>query len=96
MWPALAINFRDGHEYHSKTTHALVDLNEEDSLKRTVCMLTRQRDAGRYHNIDVDNRSFEIIAKYIYFGTVLISRDFIHEKLRAVLILGKSVISLFL
>jgi len=41
-----------------------------------------QQDAGRSHNIEIDNSSFERVKEFIYLGTSLTNQNSIQEEIK--------------
>jgi len=51
-------------------------------------VLSRGQNAGRIHNINIDNRSFERAEQFKYLGTNLTNQNLFRKKLRAVVSRG--------
>jgi len=45
--------------------------------------LPRDQNAGRSHNMKLDNRSFEMVEEFKYLGTTLTIKILFRKKLRA-------------
>jgi len=41
------------------------------------------QDAGRSHNMKIDNRSFEMAEEFEYLGTTLTNQNFIQEEIKS-------------
>jgi len=70
-----------------KNTEALLVASKETGLEvnadRTKYMvMSRDHNAGRSHNIKIDNSSFERVEEFKYLGTTLMHQTSIQEKLR--------------
>ena len=52
-----------------------------DRIKYMV--MSRDHNAGRSHDIKIDNSSFERVEEFKYLGTTLMHQTSIQEKLRA-------------
>jgi len=46
-------------------------------------VMTRDQNAGRNHNIKIDNGFFERVEEFVYLGTTLTNQNSIRKKLRA-------------
>jgi hypothetical protein len=65
---------------------------EVDSEKTKYMVMSRNQNAGKNHNIKLDNKFFERVEHFKYLGTTLTNRNSIQEKLRLDRIRGKLVI----
>jgi len=46
-------------------------------------VMSQDRNAGRNHNINIDNSSFERVEQFKYLGTTLTNQILFKKKLRA-------------
>jgi hypothetical protein len=46
-------------------------------------VMSRDQNAGKYHNIKIDNESFERVEEFEYLGTTLTIRNSIHEEIKS-------------
>jgi len=46
-------------------------------------VMSRHKNAGRGHNIKIDNSSFEIVEEFKYFGTTLTNQNSIQEEIQS-------------
>jgi hypothetical protein len=53
-------------------------------------LLSRQQNAVQNHDLNVANRSFEIVAKLKYLLNILMNRNLIHEDIKSSLISGSA------
>jgi hypothetical protein len=65
-----------------KSTQALLVGSKEIGLevnadKTMHTVMSRDKNAGRSHNIRDDNSSFEMVEDFKYFGTILTNQNFI-------------------
>ena len=70
-----------------RNTRSLVAASKEIRLKvnadKTKYMIvSRDKTAGRSHNIKIDNNSFESVEQFKYFGTTLKIQILFRKKLR--------------
>jgi hypothetical protein len=70
-----------------KNTEALVVASKEIGLevnaeKSKYMVMSRNQNAGQYHNIKTDDKSFERVDEFKYLGTTLTNRISIQEKIR--------------
>jgi hypothetical protein len=79
-----------GGSIHSikKNAEELVVASKETGLevnaeKTKYTVISRNQNAGQNHNIIIDNKSFERVEEFKYFGTTLTNRNSIHEEIRA-------------
>jgi hypothetical protein len=76
-----------GRVYTIKNTDALGVATKGNGLevnadKTKYMIMSRDRKAGRGHNITLDDRSFERAEQFKCLGTNLTSQDFIHEGIK--------------
>jgi hypothetical protein len=45
--------------------------------------MSRNQNAGQYHNIKIDSKSSERVEEFKYFGTTLMNRNSIHEEIQS-------------
>jgi hypothetical protein len=45
-------------------------------------VMSRDQNAGRNHNVKIDNKSFEIVEKFKDLGTTLINQNSIREEIK--------------
>jgi hypothetical protein len=50
--------------------------------KLTIILMYINRMEGKNHNIKTDNRSFNIVAKFIYLGLAITNQILIHKELK--------------
>jgi hypothetical protein len=70
-----------------KNTEALVAATKEIGLevkadKTKYMAMSRDQNAGRNHNIRIDNSSFERVEVFRYLGTILTNQILCRKKLR--------------
>ena len=71
-----------------KNTEALVVASKEIGLEVNVDKtkyLVMYRDAGRSHNMKIDNSSFESVEEFKYMGTTLTNQSYIQEEIMSTL-----------
>ena len=62
----------------------LWDIRLEVNADKTMYMvMSRDKNAGRSHNIKVDNSSFESVEDLKYLGTTLTDQNFIQEEIKS-------------
>jgi hypothetical protein len=71
-----------------KNTKALLDASKEVGLevnpeKAKYMLVSRCQKAGQRQSINIGNRSFESVAKFIYLGTTLTDQNCIHEEIKS-------------
>ena len=54
-------------------------LPEENADKAKYMFMSRDKNAGRSHNMRTDIRSFEMVEEFKYLGTTLTNQNSIHE-----------------
>jgi hypothetical protein len=59
-----------------------LELNAE---KTEYIFMSREENAGQYHNIQVGNKSFERVKEFKYLGTKLTDQSTIHEEMKSIL-----------
>jgi hypothetical protein len=75
----------------NKNTETLIGASKEVSLEVNVkkikyVLLSRDKNAGRIPDINIGNRSFEIVPRFKYFGTTLKNQNLLHVKIKMTLI----------
>jgi hypothetical protein len=78
-----------------KNTEAFLDVNKEVGLEvnpeKTKCALTScNQKIGQKHNMNIENRSFEDVAKFKYLRTTLIDQNCMQEEIKSRLNSGKA------
>jgi hypothetical protein len=76
-------------------TEALVAPTKEIGLevnadKTKYMVMSRDQNAGRNHNIRIDNSSFERVEEFKYLGRNLTNQNFIQEEAKSRLKLGNA------
>ena len=69
-----------------KHTEALVVASEEILLEvnaNAFMVMSRDQNAGRSHNMKIDNRSFEMVEEFKYLGTTLTNQNSIQEEIKS-------------
>jgi len=71
-----------------KNTEVLLEGSKEIGLevnadKTMYMVMSRDKNAGRSHNIKVDNSSFESVEDLKYLGTTLTNQNFIQEEIKS-------------
>jgi len=56
---------------------------EVNADKTKYIVMSRDQDAGRSHNIKIDNSSFERMEVFKYLGTTLINQNSIQEEIKS-------------
>jgi hypothetical protein len=46
-------------------------------------VISQDQNAGQSHNEKIDNKSFEIVEEFKYWGTTLMNRNSIHEEIKS-------------
>ena len=84
-----------GRSVHTITAkaEALVVASKENGLevnadKSKYMVMSRDQNAGRIHNINTDNSSFERVEEFKYLGTTLTYQNSIREEIKSRLKLG--------
>jgi hypothetical protein len=72
----------------NKNTEALVVVSKETGLevnadKTKHMVMSRDQNAGRSHNIKIDDRSFERVEQFKYFGTTLMYKNPIQVEIKS-------------
>jgi hypothetical protein len=72
----------------NENTKALVAASREIGLevnaeKTKYMVMSRDQNAGKSHNIKIDNKPFEREEDFKYFGTTLTNRNSIHEEIKS-------------
>jgi len=63
----------------------------ELNAEKTKCMVrSLEQNAGRSHNIKIDNNSFEIVEKFKYLGTTLTDQNSIQAEIKYILKSGNA------
>ena len=71
-----------------ENAEALVVSNKETWLevnadKTKYMVISRDQNAGRSHNIKIDNSSFEMVEEFKYLGTTLTDQNSIQEEIKS-------------
>jgi hypothetical protein len=71
-----------------KNTEALVDASKKSGLKVNVgttknVVMSRYQNAGRIHNIKIDNSSFERVEQFKYLLTTLTKQNSVQEEYKS-------------
>jgi hypothetical protein len=71
-----------------KNTEALLDASKEVGLevnpeKTKYMLMSRSQKTGQKYSINIENRSFEYVAKFRYFGTTLTDQNHMHEVIKS-------------
>jgi hypothetical protein len=54
------------------------------NAEKIKCMvMSRDQNAGRSHNIKIDNSSFERVEEFKYLSTHLTNQNYIHEEIKS-------------
>jgi len=61
---------------------------EVNADKTKYMVMSRDQNAGRSHNIKINNSPFERVEEFIYFGTNLMDLNSIQEEIKSSLVLG--------
>jgi hypothetical protein len=56
---------------------------EVNTDKTEYMVMSRDRNAGRSHNVKIDNCSFERVEEFKYLGTNLANQNSIQEKIKS-------------
>jgi hypothetical protein len=74
------------HAIKENTEALVVDSKEiglEVNAEKTKYMvMSRNQNVGQNHNIKIDNKSFESVEEFKYFGTTLTNRNSIQEEIK--------------
>ena len=79
------VNIKGGSvNIKKKNAEALVVASKEKGLevnadKTKYMIMSRDQNAGKYHNTKTDNKSLETVEKFTYFGTTLMDLNSFHE-----------------
>jgi hypothetical protein len=70
-----------------KNTEGLLDGSKKIGLevnpeKTKYMLMSRSQKIGKKHSIKLANRSFEVVAKFRYFGTTLTDQNHMHEEIK--------------
>jgi hypothetical protein len=80
------VNILDKHTYYKEKHRSFVATKEiglEVNTEKTKCMVMfRDQNAGQNHSIKIDNKSFERLEQFKYFGTTLTNQNFIPEEIK--------------
>jgi hypothetical protein len=57
---------------------------EVNAEKTKYVFISRHQSARHNHNIKIDNKCFERVEEFKYFGTTLTNRHYIHEEIKLV------------
>jgi len=78
-----------GSEYTIReNAEALIVASKEIGLvvnadKTKYMVMSRDQNAGRSHNIKIDNRSLDVVEEFKYLGTTLTNQNSIQEEIRS-------------
>jgi hypothetical protein len=56
---------------------------EENAEGTTYIVISRDHNAEKNHNVNVDKKSFERVEQLRYFGTILMNQNSIHEDIKS-------------
>jgi hypothetical protein len=78
-----------------KNTYALIDASKEVSLtvnmkKTEYALIFLFQNVGQDQNVQIGNRSFNIVAKLRYLRTAVTNRNLIHEEIKRRLYLNNA------
>jgi hypothetical protein len=59
-----------------------IDL-EVNAEKTKYMVMSRVRNSGNNHNIEIDSKSFERVEEFKYLGATLTNRNSIHEEIKS-------------
>jgi hypothetical protein len=81
--------------YHKKNTEASVVGSKESGLevntdKTQYMVMSRDKNAGRSHNLKTENSCFERVEEFRYFGTTLTNKNSIQEEIKSILKSGNA------
>jgi len=71
-----------------ENAEALIVASKENGLevnadKTTYRVMSRDQNAGRSHNMKIDNRPFEMVDEFKYLGTTLTNQNSIQEEIKS-------------
>ena len=82
--PTWADRFRIAKLFLKALAVASKDFGMEVNADKTKCMvMSRDQNAGRSHNIKIDNRSFESVEQFRYFWTIITNQNSIQEEIKS-------------
>jgi len=55
---------------------------EANDDRTNYVVMSRNQNAGRSHNMKIDNRPFETVEEFKYLGTTLTNQNFIQEEIK--------------
>ena len=56
---------------------------EVNANKTNYMVMSQDQNAGRSHNMRIENRSFERVEKFKYLGTTLTNQNYIQEEIKS-------------
>ena len=92
------VNILGGSIYTLKeNAEALVAATRESGLevsavKTKYTVMSRDQNAGRNHNVRINNSTFERVEEFKYLGTTLTNQNSILEEIKSRLRLGNAII----
>jgi hypothetical protein len=58
--------------------------------KTKYIFMSLHQNAGKYHNIMIDNKSFKNVTEFKYLGMIVTNQNFIHKEIKSRLTSGNS------
>jgi hypothetical protein len=73
---------------NDRNTEALLGVRKEVGLegnpeKTKYVLMSRSQKTGQKHSIKIANRSYEVVAKFRYFGTTITDQNHMHEEIKS-------------
>jgi hypothetical protein len=62
---------------------SIIAVGKNVNSEKTKYMLMSRKKAGQKHGIKIANRSFEVVAKFKYFGTTLTHQNCMQEEIKS-------------